>query len=199
MAPVTRLGGLDTPVPFSPPLEDAYRPNAQKIYEAAQALAGLLTMTVDQKLDVYYWMQLTRTFDERMLAHWKQGRGVGGTFSQRGHEAISVGAAYALGPDDVVSPMHRDLGAFLLRGLTPRQIFGNLLGRETGPTRGRDANLHGVSQSRPRHHRFHQPPAAFVTGGAWRGDELSLSRRTARRHGVYRRRRQQTAASITRR
>ena len=78
-------------------------------------------MTVDQQLDIYYWMQLTRTFDERMLAYWKQGRGVGGTFSQRGHEAISVGAAYALGPDDVVSPMHRDLGAFLLRGLTPRQ------------------------------------------------------------------------------
>lgn len=39
-APVTRLGGLDTPVPFSPPLEDAYRPNAQTIYEAAQALAA---------------------------------------------------------------------------------------------------------------------------------------------------------------
>jgi 2-oxoisovalerate dehydrogenase E1 component beta subunit len=38
-APVTRLGGLDTPVPFSPPLEDAYRPNAQKIYDAATALA----------------------------------------------------------------------------------------------------------------------------------------------------------------
>ena len=136
---------------------------------------GLLTMTVDQKLAIYYWMQLTRTFDERMLAHWKQGRGVGGTFSQRGHEAISVGAAYALGPDDVVSPMHRDLGAFLLRGLTPSEIFSNLLGRETGPTRGRDANLHGISSLEPRHHRFHQPPPAFVTGGAWRGDELSLS------------------------
>jgi 2-oxoisovalerate dehydrogenase E1 component beta subunit len=38
-APVMRLAGLDTPVPFSPPLEDAYRPNAQKIYEAAKALA----------------------------------------------------------------------------------------------------------------------------------------------------------------
>ena len=38
-APVKRLGGLDTPVPFSPPLEDAYRPNADKIYEAAKELA----------------------------------------------------------------------------------------------------------------------------------------------------------------
>ncbi len=102
-------------------------------------------MTRDQQLTVYYWMQLARTFDERMLAHWKQGRGVGGTFSQRSHEAISVGAAYALGPGDLVSPMHRDLGASLLRGLTPREIFANLLGRESGPTRGRDANLHGMS------------------------------------------------------
>ena len=38
-APVMRLAGLDTPVPFSPPPEDAYRPNAQKIYDAAKALA----------------------------------------------------------------------------------------------------------------------------------------------------------------
>ena len=38
-APVKRLCGLDTPVPFSPPLEDAYRPNAEKIYNAASELA----------------------------------------------------------------------------------------------------------------------------------------------------------------
>jgi 2-oxoisovalerate dehydrogenase E1 component beta subunit len=38
-APVMRLGGLDTPVPFSPPLEDAYRPNARTIAEAARTLA----------------------------------------------------------------------------------------------------------------------------------------------------------------
>jgi TPP-dependent pyruvate/acetoin dehydrogenase alpha subunit len=102
-------------------------------------------MTADQQLDLFYWMQLTRTFDERMLAHWKQGRGVGGTFSQRGHEAISVGASYALRRGDVVSPMHRDLGAFLMRGVTPREAFASLLGRETGATHGRDANFHGMS------------------------------------------------------
>jgi TPP-dependent pyruvate/acetoin dehydrogenase alpha subunit len=97
-----------------------------------------------QKLELYYWMRLTRTFDERMVALWKQGRGVGGTFSQRGHEAISVGIGYALGPDDIVAPMHRDLGTFLLRGISPKRMFANLLGRENGPTGGRDVNLHGV-------------------------------------------------------
>ncbi len=39
-APVLRMGGLDTPVPFSPPLEDAYRPNAEKIYATARRLAA---------------------------------------------------------------------------------------------------------------------------------------------------------------
>ena len=36
---LARLGGLDVPVPFSPPLEDAYRPNAEKIYRIAGELA----------------------------------------------------------------------------------------------------------------------------------------------------------------
>lgn len=102
------------------------------------------TLNPAQRLELYYWMRLTRTFDERMVALWKQGRGVGGTFSQRGHEAISVGAAYALGPDDIIAPMHRDLGAFLLRGITARRLFANMLARETGATHGRDVNIHGV-------------------------------------------------------
>lgn len=101
-----------------------------------------------QKLELYYWMRLTRTLDEQMLALWKQGRGVGGTFSQRGHEAISVGAGFALASGDVAAPMHRDLGCYLVRGLTPRRVFGSLLGRATGVTAGRDANLHGMGDLR---------------------------------------------------
>lgn len=90
-------------------------------------------------------MRLTRTLDEMAVALWKQGRGVGGMFSQRGHEAISVGSGYALEADDVVAPMHRDHGCYMLRGLTPFwRIMGNLLRRATGVTRGRDANMHGV-------------------------------------------------------
>ena len=38
-APIRRLGGLDTPIPFSPPLEDAYRPGEEKIFAAAKELA----------------------------------------------------------------------------------------------------------------------------------------------------------------
>ena len=100
-------------------------------------------LTPEQKLDIYYWMRLTRTYDDAIMALWKQGRGVGGTFSEQGHEAISVGAGYALEPDDVVAPLHRDIGCYFLRGMTPRRIVSNQLGRATGVSAGRDANLHG--------------------------------------------------------
>ncbi len=89
------------------------------------------------------WMVLTRVFDETLENLWKQGRGLGGTFNQRGHEAISVGAGMTLGIDDVVAPLHRDLGCYLVRGMTPRRLMANQLGRATGVTRGRDANMHG--------------------------------------------------------
>lgn len=101
-------------------------------------------LTLDQKIEVYYWMRLTRTLDDMAVALWKQGRGVGGMFSQRGHEAISVGTGYALAPEDVVAPMHRDMGCYLLRGMTSRRILSNLLAREAGFSRGRDANMHGA-------------------------------------------------------
>ena len=68
---------------------------------------------------------------------------MGTTFNQRGHEAISVGAGLALDPDDVAAPLHRDLGCFLVRGMSPRRLMANQLGRATGVTGGRDGNLHG--------------------------------------------------------
>lgn len=101
-------------------------------------------LTDDQFRDLHYWMRLTRTLDDQIHSLWKQGRGVGGTFNQRGHEAISVGAGAALEARDVAAPMHRDLGCYLLRGMTPERIMGNQLGRASGVTRGRDANLHGM-------------------------------------------------------
>ena len=94
-------------------------------------------------IELHHWMRLTRTMDDQLVSLWKQGRGLGATFNQRGHEAISVGAGAALRPEDVVAPMHRDLGCYLIRGMTPRRIMANQLGRATGVTGGRDANLHG--------------------------------------------------------
>jgi 2-oxoisovalerate dehydrogenase E1 component beta subunit len=39
-APVVRIAAPDTPVPYSPPLEEFFLPNAEKVCRAARALAG---------------------------------------------------------------------------------------------------------------------------------------------------------------
>lgn len=39
-APILRVASANTPIPFSPPLEQAYMPNADKIVEAAKKLVG---------------------------------------------------------------------------------------------------------------------------------------------------------------
>ncbi|MDW3219073.1 MAG: thiamine pyrophosphate-dependent dehydrogenase E1 component subunit alpha [Acidimicrobiales bacterium] len=99
-------------------------------------------MTLDL-VAAYRWMRLTRDVDEAIRTLWLTGQGVGGTFNQRGHEAVSVGPALCLDEDDVVAPMHRDLGAYLVRGMTPHRLLAHQLGRATGPSGGRDANIHG--------------------------------------------------------
>jgi pyruvate dehydrogenase E1 component alpha subunit len=55
---------------------------------------------------------------------------------------VSVGAAFALGPQDVIVPSHRDLGAHLVRGIEPREVVAQYLGRVGGLSRGRDGNVH---------------------------------------------------------
>jgi TPP-dependent pyruvate/acetoin dehydrogenase alpha subunit len=104
----------------------------------------LVNLTSDQLLHLYYWMRLTRALDDRLMLLYNQGKILGVAFSQRGHEAISVGAAYALGPEDVIAPMHRDMGSYLVRGMSARRIMAQHLGRVTGPSRGRDGNMHGL-------------------------------------------------------
>lgn len=98
----------------------------------------------DQLLTIYYWMRLTRAVDDRLMLLYNQGKVPGAAFSQRGHEAVSVGAAYALGPQDVIAPMHRDMGSYLVRGMTAQRIMAQHLGRVAGPSRGRDGNMHGL-------------------------------------------------------
>ncbi|MBI5878553.1 MAG: thiamine pyrophosphate-dependent dehydrogenase E1 component subunit alpha [Chloroflexi bacterium] len=92
----------------------------------------------------HYWMRFARAFDDRCITMYKQGKIAGGYFSQLGHEAISVGASLALGSADIIAPMHRDVGAYFVRGLTPRRVAAQYYGRAAGPSGGRDANMHGL-------------------------------------------------------
>jgi pyruvate dehydrogenase E1 component alpha subunit len=59
-----------------------------------------------------------------------------------GQEAVSVGAAVTLDAGDVIVPSHRDLGAHLVRGIEPKEVLAQYLGRLDGLSRGRDGNVH---------------------------------------------------------
>jgi TPP-dependent pyruvate/acetoin dehydrogenase alpha subunit len=93
-------------------------------------------------------MRLARAFEERAVLLYRQGRLVGPLYTGIGHEAVSVGSAYALEEQDVIAPLHRDIGAHFVRGMTPREILAQYMGRAAGPTGGRDGNIHLGSLNR---------------------------------------------------
>jgi len=95
-----------------------------------------------QHHELYYYLRLNRRVDEQLAALYRQGKVVGGVYSSLGQEAISVGTAYALEPQDFIGPMIRNAGAMLVRGYKPRDLFMQYMARKDGPTGGRDANTH---------------------------------------------------------
>ena len=76
-------------------------------------------LTRAQKLDLYYWMRLTRSLEERLVALYRQTKVVGGLFRSLGQEADAVGSADALQRRDILSPLIRNLGSMLVKGATP--------------------------------------------------------------------------------
>ena len=92
--------------------------------------------------ELYYYLRLNRRVDEQLTNLYRQGKVVGGVYSSLGQEAISVGTAYALGPEDFIGPMIRNVGAMLVRQYRPRDVFLQYMARKDGPTGGRDANTH---------------------------------------------------------
>ena len=97
----------------------------------------------DTQLKILYYMKLTRELEYRIERKlYRQGKIVGGVYVGRGQEAIAVGSCIDLRADDVVCPSHRDMGAYLIRGMSLRTILAQYMGRKTGATRGKEANMH---------------------------------------------------------
>jgi TPP-dependent pyruvate/acetoin dehydrogenase alpha subunit len=101
-----------------------------------------MSLTVEEKLKLYYFLRLTRACDDAILRLYKQGKIVGGAYTGNGNEATAVGSAFALEERDYLFPMHRDLGAHLVKGQTLRHVFLQQLGRAGSLTRGRDGTGH---------------------------------------------------------
>src|SRR5262245_61248483 len=100
------------------------------------------TLKPEQQLELYRYLKLTRLVEERIVNLYRQTKVVGGVFRSLGQEATAVGTAYALQPQDFITPLIRDLGAVLVKGIRPREIFAQYMAKAWGPSGGKDLNIH---------------------------------------------------------
>jgi pyruvate dehydrogenase E1 component alpha subunit/2-oxoisovalerate dehydrogenase E1 component alpha subunit len=98
----------------------------------------------DQLLEIAYYLRLTRTLEERLVALFRQAKVIGGLYRSLGQEGESVAAAYALDfkQGDVVQPLIRNIGSILVAGAKPADIIRQYMAKGDSPTRGRELNIH---------------------------------------------------------
>src|SRR5688572_2765487 len=101
-------------------------------------------LTRNQLLEIDYYLRLTRTLEERLVALFRQAKVIGGLYRSLGQEGESVAAAYALDykQGDVVQPLIRNIGSILVAGAKPADIIKQYMAKADGPTRGRELNIH---------------------------------------------------------
>jgi pyruvate dehydrogenase E1 component alpha subunit/2-oxoisovalerate dehydrogenase E1 component alpha subunit len=103
-----------------------------------------MNLSRDQLLEIDYYLRLTRTLEERLVALFRQAKVIGGLYRSLGQEGESVAAAYSLDykQGDVVQPLIRNLGAILVAGAKPADIIKQYMAKGDSPTRGRELNIH---------------------------------------------------------
>jgi TPP-dependent pyruvate/acetoin dehydrogenase alpha subunit len=99
-------------------------------------------LTREDRANLFRFMVMMRAAEERAITLYRQGKVPGSFYDGCGQEAIGVGSAYVLGPEDRMCILHRDLGAHFVRGVTPDRYLANYMGRADGVTGGRDGNMH---------------------------------------------------------
>jgi len=126
--------------------------------------------TNETLLHLYDQLAKPRLIEEKMLNLLRQGR-ISKWFSGIGQEAISVGAACALRPDELIFTMHRNLGVFTARDMPLDRMFCQWQGKRLGYTKARDRSFH-----------FGAPEHSIVGMISHLGPQLSLAAGVAMAH-----------------
>jgi len=98
-------------------------------------------LSPEQLVSIYRNLLWPRMIEEKMLLLLRQGK-ISKWFSGIGQEAISVGAAMAMQPDEWMMPLHRNLGVFTTRDMPLEKLFKQWQGKRDGYTRGRERSFH---------------------------------------------------------
>lgn len=92
-------------------------------------------------IDLYRKMLWPRMIEEKMLVLIRQGK-ISKWFAGIGQEAIAVGCTSVMKDEEVIFPMHRNLGVFTTRGISLYNLFCQWQGKPDGFTKGRDRSFH---------------------------------------------------------
>ena len=142
-------------------------------------LRDLPDFASDQELVVslYRAMVLARTFDLKAVSLQRTGR-LGTYATSLGQEAVAVGLASAMRPEDTLLPSYRDNAALLWRGVTMEEIllfWGGDDAATTGPGRPMLSRFVFRSVRRPRtqpaspiYSNTARKPASRSASGRWR-------------------------------
>jgi pyruvate dehydrogenase E1 component alpha subunit len=115
-------------------------PELRRVIDEDRRVDGL---SDDDLLDLYRQLVLMRTYDERSLVYHRQGR-IGTYAIFWNHEAMQVGAVYALGDDDWIFPSYRESAIGLLRGMPPATILQWWRGHPSGWWNPADWNVASI-------------------------------------------------------
>jgi pyruvate dehydrogenase E1 component alpha subunit len=96
----------------------------------------------DHALALLRQMLLIRLFEERSAEEYQKGNIRGFLHLAIGQEAVAVGAAAALQPEDRVVAAYREHGHALARGTSPAAVMAEMFGKATGCCRGRGGSMH---------------------------------------------------------
>jgi TPP-dependent pyruvate/acetoin dehydrogenase alpha subunit len=123
--------------------------------EQAQTEAAAIPhgLSRTQLLEMYRYVRLTRTLEEKLENLFRQSKIVGGLFRSLGQEGESVASAFALrraddGSGDMLSPLIRNLGSMLVMGATPGEVVRQYMAKGDSPARGKELNIHFTDYQR---------------------------------------------------
>jgi len=99
-------------------------------------------MKKEEYLDLYRQMVLIRRVEERAAELYQQGKIGGFLHLYIGQEAVSTGLVAARQPQDRMITAYRDHGLAINVGITAKQVMAELLGKETGVSKGKGGSMH---------------------------------------------------------
>ena len=101
-----------------------------------------MSLSAEKQIEVLRRMWLIRHFEEAAIRLYGEGRYRGSTHPYIAQEATALGVCAALEPTDIVLATYRGHGAAIAKGVDPKQMMAELLGKATGLCKGKGGSMH---------------------------------------------------------